>query len=88
MWHRLDRILGGRPKTGRAACDACGAPFARDPILSIEVSPGEGRLRVCSAECLPAVWKKLEPRRQKLSEARFPPHPTSVTGNGSRLSEE
>ena len=69
MWHRLDRILGGR-NAGRkpARCEACGEPIGPDPALVFERDDaGEGR-RLCSPECLPSVWKKVESRRQKVSE--------------------
>jgi hypothetical protein len=70
MWHRLDRILNsGLTRQARTAalCEACGGPLWPDPILVIESPPSGERRRVCSPECLPAVWKKMEVSRQKLS---------------------
>jgi hypothetical protein len=69
MWHRLDRILG-RWDTSAAAtaarCEACGGRLWPGPALVIEAPSGECR-RVCSPECLPAIWKKVEVGRQKVS---------------------
>jgi hypothetical protein len=82
MWHRLDRILGGRGRGGQetaARCDACGGPLWPDPALVIDVAPSEERRRVCCPECLPAIWKKVEGGRQKLSKPRFHPVQTNVT---------
>jgi len=70
MWQRLDRILEGWNERGRERplrCEACGGPLGPDPALVIEAPASGQRRRVCSPECLPAVWKKMVARRQKLS---------------------
>lgn len=88
MWHRLDRILDGWSRRGEKAaarCDACGGPLRPDPALVVEVLPAGERRRVCSPECLPAVWKDFEVRRQKLSGGRFPAVQRSVTGLGFHM---
>ena len=87
MWQRLDRILEGwnwRAKETAARCDACGGPLWPDPAVVIEAPPDGERRRVCSPECQPAVWKKMEVRRQKLSGAGFRAVQRSVTGPASR----
>jgi hypothetical protein len=71
MWHRLDRILGSRrPAQEALLCEACGGPLGPDPALVLEACPGRGRRRLCSPECLPSVWKKVETSRQKVSAIR------------------
>jgi len=70
MWHRLDRILGSRrPAREALLCDACGGPLGPDPALLLDSGPGRERRRLCSPECLPSVWKKVEAGRQKVSGA-------------------
>jgi hypothetical protein len=71
MWHRLDRILGSRrPAREAPLCEACGGPLGPDPALLLEPGPGRERRRLCSPECLPSVWKKVETSRQKVSETQ------------------
>ena len=76
MWHRLDRIhldriLGSRrPAREELLCEAYGGPIGSDPALLLGPGPGRERRRLCSPECLPSVWKKMETGRQKVSEMR------------------
>ena len=86
MWERLDRILDGWGRRARemaARREACGAPLWPDPALVIEAPPDGERRRVCSPECQPAVWKKMELHRQKLSGGGFRAVQRSVTDSAS-----
>jgi hypothetical protein len=70
MWHRLDRVLGGRRAWARKSaqrCEACGGPLGPDPYLVIGTEVAGEPRRVCSPECCPALWKKMVSDRQKLS---------------------
>jgi hypothetical protein len=69
MWHRLDRILGGRREACKPPrCEACGEPLGPDPAIVFQSAGGRGCRQLCSPECLPSVWKKVEIGRQKVSD--------------------
>jgi len=86
MWHRLDRILGSRKPTREAlVCEACGGPLGPDPALLLDPGRGRERRRLCSPECLPSVWKKVETGRQKVSR-RIPEDRVPNRNNRLRIS--